>query len=157
MKKSFFNIKDIKKYGMQVALIPYIEAGTEEMRYKIIGICNGEQLKISETGKPLHAISELNNYFLKYSKDLKKISELNIKQFDENLVCLEDLITKFDEKMDKMKNIPKREYLETLPMRASKDKESLIGWCKELNIKGYSKLKKEEIINKIIEESINKI
>lgn len=157
MKKNFFDIKDIKKYGMQVAMLPYIEVGTQEMRYKIIGICNGEQLKISETGKPLQAISELNNYFLKYSKTLQNLSEIGIKKFDEDLISLEDLIKKYDEKIYKMNNIPKREYLETLPMRTQKNEESLVELCKKNNIKGYAKLKKDDIINKIIEESINNI
>ncbi|NLK62325.1 MAG: hypothetical protein GX287_02645 [Fusobacteria bacterium] len=157
MRKRFFDVKDIRKYGVQFIMTPHIEAGTEEIRYRIIGICKGEQFKVSETGKPLQAISELNNYFLKYSKDFKKISDINITKFDEELNSLEKLSQFYNEKINILNNLPSREYLEDLPMRSNKDEKDLIYYCKKYNIKGYTKLKKNAIITMIIEEGINNI
>jgi len=153
----FFTPKELKKYGMQVILLPYIEMGTNEMRYKIIGLCNGRQLKISETSKPIQALSELNNYFLKFSEKLKNVSEVQIKKVEDNLFTLEELISEFENKLKLVEEIPNRELLEKLPMRSKETSKSLLHYCKILDIKGYSKLSKEEVISKIIETYLENI
>lgn len=154
MKERFFTAQDIKKFGVQIVMIPFLETATDELRYRIIGLCNGRQVKLAETGKPVTALSELNNFFIKYSTKINRIGELTVKKIDEELMNLEDISKELKLKIKAVEEIPSREELKKLPLKGEK---SLNDYCKILGIKGYSKLSKEELINRIIDMYIEEV
>ena len=154
MKERFFTAQDIKKHGVQVVMLPFLETATDELRYRIIGICNGRQVKLAETGKPVTAISELNNFFIKYSTKVNRIGESAVKKIDEDLMNIEDIAKELKLKIKAVEEIPSREELKKLPLKGEK---SLTDYCKVLGIKGYSKLTKDELINSIIDMYIKEI
>lgn len=154
MKERFFTAQDIKKHGVQVVMLPFLETATDELRYRIIGICNGKQVKLAETGKPVTAISELNNFFIKYSTKVNRIGESAVKKIDEDLMNIEDIAKELKLKIKAVEEIPSREELKKLPLKGEK---SLTDYCKVLGIKGYSKLTKDELINSIIDMYIKEI
>ena len=57
-------------------------------------------------------------------------------------------------KIKEVEEIPSREELKKLPLKGEK---SLNDYCKILGIKGYSKLSKEELINRIIDMYIEEV
>ena len=154
MKERFFTAQDIKKHGVQVVMLPFLETATDELRYRIIGICNGRQVKLAETGKPVTAISELNNFFIKYSTKVNRIGESAVKKIDEDLMNIEDIAKELKLKIKAVEEIPSREELKKFPLKGEK---SLTDYCKVLGIKGYSKLTKDELINSIIDMYIKEI
>jgi hypothetical protein len=154
MREQYFTQQDIKKFGVQVVMIPVLEAGTDELRYRIVGICNGNQMKLAETGKPITAISELKNYFVKYSTKVNKIGELAVKKIDEEVMGIEEIEKELNNRIKKVNEIPSRDELRKLSMKGEK---SLMNYCKEFGIKGYSKVGKDELINLIMDRYIEEL
>lgn len=154
MREKYFTQQDIKKFGVQVVMIPVLEVGTDELRYRIVGICNEKQMKLAETGKPITAISELNNYFVKYSTKVNRIGELAVKKIDEEVLGIEEVEKELNNRIKKVNETPSRDELRKLPMKGEK---SLMNYCKELEIKGYSKVGKEELINLIMDRYIEEL